>query len=343
MARHLSALLLALLILAPLNSQAGGIFSIMNSEKFDWLPTESAHRRYPVTLIRGDLTLKDGSYLYVPAKFLVDNGWGELGSIHVVGKTMKPLPVKLAVTYFSFTENKFFSGDFVLPYDTILEEVRNNIRNSSENRFNSNWIVFGFGPEGAVSVWVSAIGTQVEVANYKAAEVTMDWKTVLNNDQVSRADFIDDILRESLKPQELSDLKKHGVPPGISDHYSKQYRWNLQVIGQKNRRLWLKTLNGEEEYYDSVKTANARTSRGIPKSLTVYWEDGIGEKLGADLRFDEAEVTAAYKKLSAEKTDHPMQLKLEITDDPYVIHTSLNDGKYVILLSKTEVKPYSRR
>ena len=266
---------MTVIVLLPTNSVATGIFSMFNSDKFDWLPTECAHRQYPMTLIRGDLALKDGSSIYVPAKFLIDNGWGELGSTHVVGKTMKALPVKLTATWFSFTEDKFFSGEFSLPYDTILKEFQTMARNR-ENVRDSNWIIVGFGPEGAVSVWVSGIGTQVEVGNYKAAEVTMDWKTVLDNDQVARADFIDDILHESLTPQEFNHIKKHGIRPGISDYYSKQYRWNLQVQGQKNRELWLKTLNGEEEYFDFAKSINARTSRGLPKSLVVYWEDNVG-------------------------------------------------------------------
>lgn len=342
MVRYLLILLMTVIVLLPTDSVAKGIFSMFNSDKFDWLPTECAHRQYPMTLIRGDLALKDGSSIYVPAKFLIDNGWGELGSTHVVGKTTKALPVKLTATWFSFTENKFFSGEFLLPYDTILKEFETMARNRDNVR-DSNWIIVGFGPEGAVSVWASGIGTQIEVGNYKAAEVTMNWKTVLDNDQVSRADFIDDILRESLTPQALRDLKKHGVPPGISDHYSKQYRWNLEVIGQKNRMVWLKTLNGEEEYFDFVKTSNARSSRGLPKSMEVFWDDKLGQKFQAVILFDEAEVTAAYKKLSAERTDHPMQLQLEISDNFEVIHTSLNDGKYVILLNKTEVKTYSRR
>ena len=114
------------------------------------------------------------------------------------------------------------------------------------------------------------------------------------------------------------------------------------MIGQINRMLWLKTLNGEEEYYNFV-TLNIRPSRGLPKSFVVYWDTKIGEKYEADVLFDEAEVTAAYKKLSAQNGDQPMKLQLEISDNPRVIHISLNDGKYVILLNKAEVKTYSRR
>jgi hypothetical protein len=342
MVKYFGAVLLVIFSSLPLDAGTRGIFSMGNTEKFEWLPSECAHRRYPMTLIHGDLILKDGSSLYVPAKAIIHNGWGEPGSTHVVGETMKSLPVKLTATWFSYTENKFFSGEFLLPYDLILQQFRTMISPHTGKLSTSHDIRVGFGPEGAVSVWVSGDRISVEVGKYRAKEVAMDWKSVLDNDQVSRSDFIDEVLHFSLTPPQLSELKEHGVPSGISDHYSKQYRWELSVTGQINRLLYLKTLNGEEEFYDFVTTSNIRPSRGLPKSLVVYWDTKMGFKYEADVRFDETEITAAFKKLSAEKTDRPMQLKLEISDNPSVIHASLDDGKYVILLNKTEVKAYSR-
>jgi hypothetical protein len=341
MVRQFLTLLVVVLAFLPVDAGAWGIFS-MGTEKFDWLPTECAHSRYPMRLIRGNLTLKDVHSLYVPAKAIIDNGWGELGSTHVVGETMKALPVKLTATWFSFAENKFFSGEFQLPYDRILHQFRTIISPRTGKIPTAHRIRVGFGPEGAVSIWVSAEGICEEVGNYRATEVALDWKVVTENDQMSPSDYINLILEESLTHQQLRELKEHGVPSGISDYYSKQYTWKLSVAGQINRMLWLKTLNGEEEYYDFVTTSNIRPSRGLPKSLVVYWENNIGFKYGADINFDETEITAAFKKLSAEKSDHPMELKLEISDNPRVIHASLNDGKYVILLNKTEVKAYSR-
>jgi hypothetical protein len=268
MARYLLVLLLVIISFLSLDAGAWGVLSIGNTEKFDWLPSECAHRRFPMTLIDGNLTLKDGHSVYVPAKFLIHNGWGELGSTHVVGETMKALPVKLTVTWFSFAENKFFAGQFLLPYELILEKFRTMINQDGKHPV-SFYIQVGFGPEGAVSVWVSAEGICEEVGNYRAAEVTVDWKAVLDNDQVSKSDFIDEALNESLTPQQLRELRENGVPRGISDHYSKQYRWNLSVTGQINRLLYLKTLNGEEEFYDFATTPNVRSSRGLPSSIVL--------------------------------------------------------------------------
>lgn len=342
MVRYLPAFLLFLLVSLPLDAGARG-FSMESEERFDWLPSECAHKQYPMKLIRGNLVLKDGSSLYVPAKAIIHNGWGELGSTHVVGENLKPLPVKLTATWFSYAEDKFFAGQFLLPYDIILDQFRKMISPSTGKSPTSFRIFIGFGPQGAVSVWVATEGRQVaEVGSYRATEVAVDWKAASYDDQTSRSDQIEEILGYCLTPQELRVLKEHGVPPGISDHYSKQYRWNVSVSGQMNPMLWLDTLNGEREYYDFSKIANIRSSRGLPKTMRILWEDIIGKKYGANISFDEPEVTAAYQKLSADKGDHPMQLQLEISDNPGVIHISLSDGKYVIRLKKTQVNAFRR-
>lgn len=314
----------------------------LSMEKFDWLPSESAHRQYPMKLLKGALLLQDGTSLYVPAKAIIDNGWGELGSTHVVGKTMKPLPVELSATWFSFAEDKFFTGEFPLPQESILHHFRT-IINPRTGRVPTYYrIIVGLGPEGAVSVWISTEGVVVEVGRYRGIEVTMPWKAVTST-AIPREKYITDVLEESLTPQQLIELKQHGVTPGISDHYSKQYRWMVSVVGQVNTMVWLKTLNGEQEYFESLNSSYMRPSRGLPQKVTALWETKEGRKYEADVSYDEAEVTAAYEKLSTKTGGHPMQLRLEITDDPRVIHTSLTDGKYIIRLQKSAVKAYTRR
>ena len=90
---------------------------IMN--KYGWLPTESSYEKYPMSIIAGDLVFSDGTSIYIPSSKIIENGWGELGSTHVVGERLKPLPVKIEISWFSYTEDKFYSGVFSLPYEKI--------------------------------------------------------------------------------------------------------------------------------------------------------------------------------------------------------------------------------
>src|SRR5690625_6866949 len=41
-------------------------------------------------------------------------------SSHIVGLDLKPLPDRLDIKFFSYTENQFYHGVFELPYERIL-------------------------------------------------------------------------------------------------------------------------------------------------------------------------------------------------------------------------------
>ncbi len=63
-----------------------------STPRYKWLPTESAPREAPVFLLNGDLLLADGTTVYVPDKRMAGKGWGETGSIEIVGEDEKALP-----------------------------------------------------------------------------------------------------------------------------------------------------------------------------------------------------------------------------------------------------------
>ncbi|MCP3873094.1 MAG: DUF2931 family protein, partial [Desulfobacteraceae bacterium] len=88
-------------------------------KKFEWLPTECAPKNYPMKIVRGDFIFKNKNSIYIPDGRFIMDGWGEVGSIDIVGEDFKPLPVRLRILWFSYTEDKFYAGDFDLPYEKI--------------------------------------------------------------------------------------------------------------------------------------------------------------------------------------------------------------------------------
>lgn len=324
-----------------LSSTANGM-SIME-ERYDWLPSESAHKQYPMRLIKGDLILKDGSVLYVPARSVIDNGWGEIGSTHVVGSKYKSLPNRLNLTWFSFAEDKFFTGDFELPYRNILDLFRRGtISPSSGHAITYDRVIIGIGPEGAISVWVDAEGEVVQVATYKGTEITMPWKTVLDNDQISRGKYIEEILKDSLSEEQFRHLKARGVTAGISNFFIKQYRWNLSLSGGYQHKVLVKCLNGEGEFFQP-HTDNGRTHRALPKGITIRWGDNAGKRHMAKISLDEAEVSAAFNKLSGGNTEHPIKLHLDIGTGPGVVEASVRDSKFIIKLKNLAITRWKLR
>src|SRR5690625_444757 len=96
-----------------------------SSDKFDWKATESAPKNFPIQIINGTFIYhgrSDGAGLYVPSGGLLDKGWGEMISSHIVGPDLKPLPDRLKITFFSYLEDQFYEGVFDLPYETRSEE-----------------------------------------------------------------------------------------------------------------------------------------------------------------------------------------------------------------------------
>lgn len=65
----------------------------------------------------------------------------------------------------------------------------------------------------------------------KLETTTLDWRLVLNNPAIPRADFIRSILRSRLGEDALAQLEKHGPPVSTWPRYAQRYRWQIIVEG----------------------------------------------------------------------------------------------------------------
>jgi len=81
---------------------------------YEWLPTESAPIAFPMEIIEGTLFYPGSGSIYIPDRRPFANGWGRTGSMHLVGDDAKPVPERLELTWFSYAEDKFYSGRFEL-------------------------------------------------------------------------------------------------------------------------------------------------------------------------------------------------------------------------------------
>lgn len=108
-------------------------------DKFDWQASESAPRYYPMRILAGSLSYHDGSgSLYIPDGSDIDKGWGLGISSHVTGERLKPLPNRLGISFFSYTENQFYQGKFDLPYDKILKLFQEGYYSPNEGKHITN-------------------------------------------------------------------------------------------------------------------------------------------------------------------------------------------------------------
>ena len=308
-------------------------------DKYQWLPSESAYHSYPMQIVKGDFIFKDRSTIYLPAGKVVNNGWGEIGSNHLVGDKLKPLPCELKLSWFSYTEDKFYAGDFTLPFDKIKALFKAGVLSSSTGqKISYETIIVGLAPGGCVSIWLETEGLVLEVATFQASEVKLDWKSVLDNEHVSRKDYIHMVLEEALGQDGLVELKIKGIPENLSEVHRKQYDWAPEVAGAKLLALKLKTNNGEYETFNSLVGPRDRVNRAVPKTIYLDWQDAQGAKFTFEAELSEGEAIQAYDKLGTGKENVKMKLLLEISQKTHDLEISLMSQQYLLKLERVKVK-----
>lgn len=322
----------------------------VNMNKFELQATESAPKNFPMEIISGSLFYQDGSgSLYVPNKSTIHHGWGKGISSHVVGDDLKPLPDRLAITFFSYTENQFYRGKFDLPYEKILALFQAGFYSpNQEQNITYDQIVVGVAPGGVVSVWLWGYEKITEVFFGQADKIEGDWTWIIDNLNYTREEFISSEIEEALKsPETVELLRKNGVPIGSWDTYRTRYHWQPLFTGiplRDSRVGLIKYFNGEQDYLDyPLATEVAGSTRAIPSYMSFVWEYAPGKGQLFELTFDESDIFDAFKKLSS--NDQPLQLemRMEIIDKKNAFSVLLRNDKESINLKRTDLEVYAAR
>jgi hypothetical protein len=327
---------------------------VMAENLYEWLPTESADYNYPMQIIEGKLIFKDKNFVLIPGDKVIGNGWGETGSIHLIVNELKPIPENLTITWFSFTEDKFYSGTFDLPYEKIrllFEEGFIDPVNGKELTYSE--IIVGLAPEGEISVWLSGRIT-TEIGNFQAKVANMDWVRVINKPDISRKDYIKMMLDEELgdklayldkrdiphSPWRTPDeIAKTGIHHGLWKMYREKYLWVPVIAGiNKPTRMWIKSFNGENNYIDFPLSELKRKAAAVPRRIKIDWKTPAGGEFTASIIFDEQEIFQAFQKFSKSNTNEFLTLQIEIGDRSPSIGVSLKNSDRILKLASSKIK-----
>ena len=332
---------------APAQAAMTWDFSTMNT--FEWLPTECAPNTYPMFIVRGDLILPNQKSLSIPDKRPLYNGWGTQGSMHIVGDKLKPLPTQMALTWFSYTEDRFYAGKFELPVNKLLELFRAGTASpEGVERLPFDRIIVGMAPGGDISVWAGARRIVKEIATFRAQPADLPWSSVLNHPTITRAEYIAMQLKRALSPEELKRVQSIPVPAGRWALFATRFPWIPRLgTGATGRDLWIKGLNGEVEWLDLTGTRKDADpppmTRSAPRELSLDWRTAGGQNLTADITLDADESMAAFAKLASVAGSEPLSLLLEPSDMATTVDVSLQRGKIAYRFERSTVKVYKAR
>lgn len=276
-----------------------------NDTKFMWLARESAPQHYPMEVIQGAFYYHgDKGDLYIPYGGTLSSGWGHGISNHHVHNTPQPLPDRLKIVFFSYTEKQFYKGEFDLPYDKILALFRDGVENprvfpNGQTMPVYSEMIAGIAPGGAVAVWVAG-SRKHEVFFGQAEKIDLNPSNAFRLPFESKADadaYIAKQLVNTLRPEELESLKKNGIPFGLWARYRNHYNWwPTASEGHGLQYLTVSYLNGE--FFGDWDLSNKNDSNvllPVPAKMSFRSLD----RTLYTVTFDEFEIMDAFEKLGA--------------------------------------------
>jgi len=312
-----------------------------NTTEFEWHATQCAPEHYPMEIRLGTFLYHDKSGgLYIPSGATLFSGWGEMVSRHVTGPDKKPLPDRVDVYFFSYTEKQFYHGKFDLPYDEILALFRAGHEENPDQPVYDG-IMVGVAPGGAVSVWLKGYRTK-EVFFGQAEKVDINTGVGLGvsfaNEQEKDA-YLEKQLANVLKPENLASLKKNGIPFGTWARYRKLYKWIPSYKDGKNstdKEIYVKYLNGEKYRIPTILSAELEnTPRPLPKELKFFVSVG-NESLFYTITFEEFELMEAFEKLGAH--GEKVYIEFDAQAPRQLMKIRVHNDKESIQLTKMHIK-----
>jgi hypothetical protein len=275
-----------------------------NATEFEWHATDSAPKGYPMEIRQGSFFYHDKSgSLYIPTGATLRSGWGQHVSRHVVGPRKKPLPDSFEIYFFSYTESQFYRGKFDLPYEEILSLFRAGVQENPE-RPTYNGIMVGVAPGGAVSVWLKGFRTkEVFFGQAEKVDINPSKGHDLPLDSKAEADaYTNEVLIDTVTPEQLASLKKNGVPFGTWARYRNLYKWIPAYKDGKNSsddKMPVSFLNGEWDRMPTKFSAELENNpRPLPREVKFSVTLGT-HSLFYVITFEEFELMEALEKLGA--------------------------------------------
>lgn len=285
---------------------------------FEWLPSECAHERWPMQLVDGEFAAGDGVVVPMPTGKIINNGLGEIGSRRLIGSVEKPVPTSARLRWYSFAEDAFFGGEIPLPHDELLRRFREGLPDP-HHPDDVTWskIVVGMGLGGWVHVWVSGGLYVREVARVRLAPVAVEWRRVIDNPNLARADHRRSVLKSRVGEVGLAALDASGPPVEQWPRYSQRYAWSVRPqTPHRPLDLLVRFVNGER-HTGAMAASTAATVQPAPKSMQLTWQPASGSRLLTTIHFDEQEVLDLFDGVSEARPlalvmDYPGKTKLTV-------------------------------
>ena len=311
----------------------------MNKNRYEWDICISGSKNHPSEVYRGSFVLDDG----FNKEFRSLGGGGRMyeGYWSSPGNTMTsadryPLPIELSVIWFSFTEAKFYGGNFELPYGKIVDLFQENSQIRKSDGIGLSLRV-GFAPGGLVTVWASCGPYLANVAHFqgKEMEVTLEEFRPTYN-----AKTIEEFVKKRMTnaPYAVEYLKTHTIDSEIAlfKRYMERFNTGFKVSfasPQVNKisNFNVQFANGERlPFFPEDSFFSERREYASMKYFEVNWHhtDSYGKRseLQANVCIKREEFLRIYQEAWGGDHTKAVDVMVNISADNKGIEIYLTDG-----------------
>lgn len=320
------------------------------TERFNLSAGPGAADGYPATIDEARFITPSGSFP-VPYGHFLNSSWGNSGTSWTVGDPMQAAPDSLEIRWFSYTEDKFYEGHFLLPQERIYKLLKEGLWDAeSRKQVTYDTFMVTVVPGGVVVVWLSMAGSnQVLIGRYEAREIQYDYAR--HRPKVDRAGDVAD-TRAKLSPDVQHEIATHTISSKKWDTWLKRYPWQLAFSQPLTLTDYsIGYLNAEATSYPPTPDMAAYaqvvltpSSKPIPSHANFFVAGGYGRKKLFKVRpFDEAETMGAFQTLATAHPGQPLTLFIETNERLTEATLSLRADKQIIPLTKSKVQLFDPR
>lgn len=299
---------------------------------------------YPARLQEARFITPNGGSFPVPYGHFLESTWGRSGIGWAVGEEYQQVPDSLELLWFSYTEDKFYEGHFLLPYErlqTLLAQGYWDAENKKQDTYGGFTVCVL--PTGVVVVWLDGTN-KVLVGRYQARKVAFDFQRF--NPAADRTEVIKE-RQAALSPKVRREIATGTLSTEQWDAYLKTYPWQLAF----SRPLTLTDfgigyVNAENTSVPHTPDMAAYAQllltpspKPVPTYAMLYVAGAYGRKRLLKVEgFDEAETMAAFQTLAAQHPQEVITLFVDVDKRLSKAALSLRAGGQVLPLAESPVQ-----
>lgn len=313
-------------------------------KKYEWDILISGSVMHPIEVYEGSFVYMDGrekNFRSLGAgSGMYTSYWSSPGGTMNHTEAF-PLPTELSIAWFSYTEAKFYGGNFELPYEKIVDLFKNEelktIRQEKLYKDKYDNFRIGLAPGGLVVVWAGGAHYLKEIAHFQANEV-----------QVTMEEFHPEITDMTLSEYAIylyedhthivDNLAQHGIESekALFKRYMERYSTGFKVnFGDKGSNqissFSVQFANGEcLPFFPEDKVFSERGDYGSMKYFVVDWyhidQYGKRSELQANVCIKKEEFLRIYEQAWGADHNKAVDVIVNIAKDNKGIEIYLTDG-----------------